>query len=438
MSPMKAGVTLATAVVASLVVAAPPAVASVRYASPSGSPSAACSPAPCDLQTAVESAADGDEVLINPGTYPESDELDISAAILVRAAGGAAPVVVSTAATAVNVTSPGVLLRGLTIVHSGSADALLLDAGFGQQLTVRSSGPRFACDIRGATLRDSFCISTGPGGRGAGMSLAGTTDFTYLRNVTAVASGAASAGLSVEGSAGGAASVTGYNVIAAGSGVDIISQSDSTALASIDLDHSNFATRSTIGSYSFAPAPGLASNQTEPPLFVDAANGNYHEADESPTIERGTLSAGLSSEDVDGEPRFQGFNIDIGADEYVPGPQPADVNPPDTKILDGPVGRTSHHRARFKFGTSEPAGATIMCSLDGAAYKPCESPKGYRVKPGAHTFRVYSIDAAGNVDPTPDQQSWRVKRKRAGGGGGDGGLGGGGAGAETDALAGAA
>jgi hypothetical protein len=265
------------------------------------------------------------------------------------------------------------------------------------------------------------------------LRVAGSAEYTYLRNITAAASGTASAGLSAEASTGGVASVTGYNVIAKGAGVDIVSQSDGSALATMNLDHSNYATRSLIGPFSFAPAPGVAFNQTDPPLFVDEAHGNYHEADESPTIDRGTLSAGSSDEDVDGEPRFQGFYIDIGADEYVPGPVPTDLNPPDTKIIRGPAARTRHHRAKFKFGTTEPAGATLMCSLDGAAYKACESPKGYRVKPGKHTFRVYSIDAAGNVDPTPDQQSWRVKRK--GGGGDHGGLGGGGGGAETDALA---
>jgi hypothetical protein len=436
---MKAGIgiTLAATVLAWLFVAASPAAAGVRYASPSGTPSLACSSsAPCDLQSAVEMASDGDEVVVNPGSYAESDELDVSAAILVRGqAGDASPVVVSTAATAVKVTSPGALIRGLTIVHSGSADALLLDAGFGQQLTVRSSGTEFACDVLGATLRDSFCISSGTGGRGVGMSAAGTTDYTYLRNVTAVATGPSSEGLRVEASIGGVAKLTGYNVIARGAGVDIISKANDSAFAEINLDHSNYASRSVIGTKSFAPAPGVAFNQTDPPLFVDAANGNFHEADESPTIDHGTQTFGWSSEDVDGQTRVQLYGIDIGADEYVLQSVPGDLNPPDTKIIRGPAARTSHHRAKFKFGTTEPAGATIMCSLDGAAYKPCESPKGYRVKPGVHTFRVYSIDAAGNVDPTPDHQSWRVKRKRAGGGGGDGGLGGGGGGAETDALA---
>ena len=119
---MKAGVTLATIVLASLLVAASPATASVRYASPSGSPSSpACSPAPCDLQTAVESAADGDEVVVDPGTYVESDELDVSAAILVR---GDRRATLHRSWSRrrrppSRVTSPGALLRGLTVVHSG-------------------------------------------------------------------------------------------------------------------------------------------------------------------------------------------------------------------------------------------------------------------------------------------------------------------------------
>ena len=33
---------------------------------------------------------------------------------------------------------------------------------------------------------------------------------------------------------------------------------------------------------------------------------------------------------------------------------------------------------------------------------------------GTHTFQVRATDAAGNVDPTPATQSWKVKKKKKG------------------------
>jgi len=84
-----------------------------------------------------------------------------------------------------------------------------------------------------------------------------------------------------------------------------------------------------------------------------------------------------------------------------------DAKPPDTKILKPNTGR----RAKFKFATTEPVGATFRCRLDKHKYKRCKTPAKYRVSNGAHTFRVYSIDAAGNADPTPALERWKVKPK---------------------------
>jgi hypothetical protein len=202
-------------------------------------------------------------------------------------------------------------------------------------------------------------------------------------------------------------------VLAAGSAVDIQAQTDVASFAQIELDHSNYGSRSLVGVTSFAPAPGVAYNQTDPPVFADPVGGDYHQHPDSPTIDHGTGYPGIESEeDVDGEPRAEGFGIDIGADEFVPSPPAPDLNPPDTKILKGPPSRTHHRRVKFVFRTTEPAQATFMCKVDGDDYRTCKSPKKIKVSRGRHKFRVFSIDAAGNFDPTPAQRSWRVKRKR--------------------------
>ena len=62
-----------------------------------------------------------------------------------------------------------------------------------------------------------------------------------------------------------------------------------------------------------------------------------------------------------------------------------------------PPATTPTGEASFSFRASE-AGSTFQCRLDGAAYTPCTSPKGYAgLGAGEHTFAVRARDRAGNV-----------------------------------------
>ncbi|HET9422650.1 MAG TPA: hypothetical protein VFO49_16025 [Nocardioides sp.] len=61
--------------------------------------------------------------------------------------------------------------------------------------------------------------------------------------------------------------------------------------------------------------------------------------------------------------------------------------------------------ALFRLGADE--ATSFNCSLDGGAFKPCDSPTHYSdLKPGWHTFAVSAVDSAGNVDPTPAETRW--------------------------------
>jgi hypothetical protein len=87
----------------------------------------------------------------------------------------------------------------------------------------------------------------------------------------------------------------------------------------------------------------------------------------------------------------------------------ADSTPPDTTIASGPSGTVTATSADFSFSSSE-AGSTFECSLDGAAFAPCTSPKSYTaLTSGAHTFKVQAKDAALNTDPTPATQTWTIE-----------------------------
>jgi hypothetical protein len=85
-----------------------------------------------------------------------------------------------------------------------------------------------------------------------------------------------------------------------------------------------------------------------------------------------------------------------------------DLGPPETTITAAPADPTDATEAVFAFSASE-AGSTFECSLDGASFAACPTPKAYSaLAEGPHTFAVRATDAAGNVDATPASHAWRV------------------------------
>ena len=89
-----------------------------------------------------------------------------------------------------------------------------------------------------------------------------------------------------------------------------------------------------------------------------------------------------------------------------------DTTAPETTISKGPKKKTTAKSATFEFSSNE-AGSTFECSLDGAPFKACTSPDTVKAKkPGKHNFQVRARDAAGNVDQTEAAYSWKVKKKR--------------------------
>ncbi len=71
-------------------------------------------------------------------------------------------------------------------------------------------------------------------------------------------------------------------------------------------------------------------------------------------------------------------------------------------------------RANASFSFSSESDASLACSLDDAPFVACASPQAYTGLPdGAHAFRVQSTDEAGNIDPTPAQQSFATLANRA-------------------------
>lgn len=91
----------------------------------------------------------------------------------------------------------------------------------------------------------------------------------------------------------------------------------------------------------------------------------------------------------------------------------ADKTPPETTITKKPAAKTKKKKATFEF-TSNEAGSSFQCQLDGKGFKPCSSPlTTAKLKKGKHSFEVKATDAAGNVDASAASASWKIIKKKA-------------------------
>ena len=114
---------------------------------------------------------------------------------------------------------------------------------------------------------------------------------------------------------------------------------------------------------------------------------------------------------VDGSHHYQVRAVDAAGNLD---PTPAtltwtvDSTAPDTVITSGPAaGSTTAADVTFAFNSPDST-ATLQCSLDGAAFAACTSPRAFTLGDGAHSFAVRARDTSGLVDPTPAMRTWTV------------------------------
>ena len=419
----------AVGVIVVMAASAPVASGAQRYAEPGGDgPAATCPPEdPCSFSVAVNGSNtnDGDEVIVLHGDYvlsgglSSSDDIDVHGVAgqprpRIFLAGGANGLTVFDGA------SPQIpRYTDLELSSSGAAIAALnaFAGDFTHMVVHATGGAALACSNAKGSFRDAVCFNSGGAlALGCQCSGGGFDSTVTLRNVTAVATGAGSRGILLAAGFNAKLRIEGKNVIAAGEGEDVRAQSDSSmgVIATVALDYSNFESATTNGGNGTSvSSPGSGFNQTASPVFIDAANANFDQAPSSPTIDAGTNDGLLGSTDLDGDPRLLGSAPDIGEDEFV------DAIAPDTTITDAPKNklktRKKKAKARWEFVSSEP-GSTFQCSLDGDPFEHCTSPEieKLKAKPKArkHEFDVRSVDAAGNIDPTPASDEFKIKRKK--------------------------
>jgi hypothetical protein len=302
--------------------------AAQRYAAPGGAGTACFQNAPCSLETAVGKAKSGDEVIVGAGTHiiaktVESEATDID---IHGDPAGPMPTVVAAdseggiftlgdsriAYLALDIA--GFQTIGITCDEGDLVERVRLVAGEVEPIGILI---KEGCAVQETLIRasgeDAIAILALP----RFAKVAGP-----VRNVTAIATGVHSVGIATRSdnpALAGNTTLDLRNAIASGGENDLRAADSVAGRAHIAVANSNFDVASG-GIESLVK--DLGGNQGAPPLFVDAAAGDFHQAPGSPTIDAGSAE-GIGATDLDGNARFQGPAPDIGAYELAIPPLPS-------------------------------------------------------------------------------------------------------------------
>ena len=372
---IKVGVTVLLAALAG----ASGAQAAQRYAAPIGSGTACTQPAPCELKEAVGKAGAGDEVIVGPGSYSVEAELVVPANVNVHGELSQPPPKISaTLANApVNAPFPGAHIEYLEVSNTaGSAVGIKCSLGvLVERIRVTVVGIASAgVQLQGDCLvRDSVLLASGMNSAGVLGSETVGTSAGSVRNLTAIATGSESIGVLAAGGffPGSSYTIDARNVIASGAKADLAaSDGVGGGTGKILVSNSNFDSTKSTPSSKLVDEGG---NQAAPPLFVNAAAGDYREAAGSPTIDAGSTDR-IGALDLGGNPRTAGKAPDIGAFEYVPPALPPPppgvlqslaIQPKTFKTLNagGAVSSKVGKKAKVPVGTTVSYGLTAAATV---------------------------------------------------------------------------
>ena len=333
--------TVAGALVAAAIAAPQASAATQRYASSNGAGNQCSSAEPCSIGWAIQGAAAGDEVILKPGDYLVQYTIENTHPVTIHGvAGQPRPTLHLATGTQVRLTDSELTYVEIAQYWPAPAALAASDSTFDQVIVRGSPQANCAAAIFNGTMRDSIVVAQNPNGNAiCSQSFSGLNASSYT-NVTAVAPG----GTAIEAYASGptaSVSLAVLNVIARAGpyGIGLSAwTANPGAHATIAATHTNFSNSLATGPDAFVAAP--SNNQSIPPLFVDAAGGDYHQKAGSATIDAGASGPTVGQVDVDGDPRSVGAP-DIGADEFVPAPTGGGTAPPPPPVGGGTGGGTA-------------------------------------------------------------------------------------------------
>jgi hypothetical protein len=241
---------LAAAVVLCLATPLSASAASTRYASPTGTGTSPClQTEPCSIENALSNAeglANGDTVLLAPGTYHPIAQLNVfrvnvtisgepgKASPLIEA-GGERGLLDQNVATIrdLRIHSSSTTTYGLVLTRTGTVVERVESTGEAAQ----------ACAFNDLTVRDTLCATTASGGAALTSTFSVGVPIIQelnLFNVTAIGA----FGIEVVTNESATVKVKAVNTIAQGSTLDVSAESLEPPNSNVELElsHSNFAT----------------------------------------------------------------------------------------------------------------------------------------------------------------------------------------------------